>query len=140
MDLILLFPSREPAFQILLAASLASATGDTLSSELGIVYGKRHFNILTFKPDKRGLNGVISLEGTLFGLAGSATVAAIYCIFFRWSMVFVVVTVAGLAGNLFDSFLGAMFERKGQMTNNMVNFLNTLFAALVALLFIRLIE
>lgn len=136
--LILLFNNREVVLQILLASSFASATGDTVSSELGNVYGKRYFNVLNFKPDQRGLNGVISLEGTLFGMAGSATVATIHCIFFGWTMLFFVVLFAGVAGNLFDSILGAMFERKGQITNNVVNFLNTLFAALVAWLFIWL--
>jgi uncharacterized membrane protein len=45
-----------------------------------------------------------------------------------------VVIISGTAGNLFDSVLGATLERKGYIKNNLVNFLNTVFAALVAYL------
>jgi uncharacterized membrane protein len=40
--------------------------------------------------------------------------------------------VAGTAGNLADSVLGATLERRGVLDNNTVNFLNTLTGALVA--------
>jgi len=36
-----------------------------------------------------------------------------------------------MLGNLFDSVIGATFERNGLIGNNFVNFLNTLFAALI---------
>jgi uncharacterized membrane protein len=42
--------------------------------------------------------------------------------------------VAGIFGNLCDSILGASLERKQFIGNNTVNFLNTLFAAIFALL------
>ncbi len=67
-----------------IAAAFSSATADTLSSELGNIYGRRYFNIISFKKDTRGLDGVISLEGTLCGLAGSTLIAIIYAAGFGW--------------------------------------------------------
>jgi len=96
------------------------------------VYGRRYYNILTLKPDVRGLNGVVSLEGTALGLAGTAVLAAAYCLSTVWSPAFGWLLVAGTAGNLADSVLGATLERRGVLTNNAVNFLNTLTGALVA--------
>jgi uncharacterized protein (TIGR00297 family) len=128
----LVFPALTGLMSLLIAAAFASATADTLSSELGNIYGKRYYNILGFKKDHRGPDGVVSLEGTLCGLAGSILIACIYAIGFRWSRPMVIIVLAGTIGNLADSLLGATLERKGWIGNNTVNFLNTAIAALSA--------
>ncbi|MVN91880.1 DUF92 domain-containing protein [Mucilaginibacter aquatilis] len=117
---------------LIIAAAFSAACGDTVSSELGTVYGKKFFNILTFEPDETGLDGVVSLEGTLLGVIGSLIIAAIYFIGYHSLHGAVIVAVCGVFGNLSDSFLGALFERKGLLKNDAVNFLNTLAAALLA--------
>ena len=126
------FPAHASLTQLMLAGSFAAATADTLASELGNVYGRRYYNILTLKPDTRGLNGVISLEGTLLGLAGSALLAGAYCLGNGWGPAFWWLLLAGTVGNLTDSLIGATLERRHFVTNDVVNFLNTLVGALTA--------
>jgi uncharacterized protein (TIGR00297 family) len=150
--LAILIPGHRPFFALLLAASLASATADTLASELGMVYGRRNFNILTWKPDERGLDGVISLEGLLIGVIGSALIALAYLLVphllpdrpnlpsphnhltsgLAYRHAALILVIAGTIGNLADSLLGALLERRNLLNNDGVNFLNTLIAAACA--------
>jgi uncharacterized protein (TIGR00297 family) len=138
LALIYLSTKDHVVLQVMIAASLASATSDTLSSELGNVYGRNFYNLLTLKRDKRGLDGVISVEGTLFGVLGSAVIAFIFSVGLGWSYAFFVIVLSGFIGNLSDSMLGALFERKGKLDNNAVNFLNTAIAAMMALLLMNM--
>jgi uncharacterized protein (TIGR00297 family) len=124
--LAVLFPSWKDLLQLMMAGSMSAAMADTLSSELGMVYGRRFYHILTWKPDEKGQDGVVSLEGLLIGIIGSVVIALIANNHF-W-----VIVIAGTAGNLADSLLGAFFERQGRISNNTVNLLNTLTGALAA--------
>jgi uncharacterized protein (TIGR00297 family) len=129
--LIVLFPLHKAVFSVMMAASLASATADTLSSEMGNLYGRRYYNILDFREDKRGLDGVVSLEGTLFGAGGSVVIALIYALGFSWGIAVWIIIVAGVLGNIIDSILGATLQRQHFLNNDAVNLLNTLIAALI---------
>lgn len=124
-------PAEVVVWQLVAAAALSSASADTLSSELGSILGKRFYNILSFKKDARGLDGVVSLEGTLCGIGGSILIACIYAVGYGFSIHLLWIIIAGTIGNLSDSVLGASLERKGWLNNDLVNGLNTLVAAVV---------
>lgn len=93
------------------AASLAAVNADTWATELGVLnpHPPRLITNLT-KAVEKGTSGGISLVGTLASLAGS-TLIAILASFLtgNWSL-FLPVTLAGLAGSLFDSLLGGTIQ------------------------------
>lgn len=127
-------PEKAALFTIAMAASIAAALSDTLSSELGNAYGSHYFNILNFKKDTRGKDGVVSLEGFGFGIVGSVLIATVYASFYGITPAFFTIALAGFIGNLIDSILGATFQQQHILTNHTVNFWNTVAAASVAIL------
>ena len=93
------------------AASLAAVNADTWATELGVLNPTppRLITDLRKCVDK-GTSGGISLFGTMASLLGSAIIALPAALFTdNWSL-FSLITFAGLAGSLFDSFLGATVQ------------------------------
>lgn len=126
-------PEQVELLTVMLAGAFSAATADTLSSELGVLYGKRCFNIRTFKPDQKGLDGVVSAEGTMAGVVGSLLIGLLLARtpFFS-PTILIVIVVAGTVGNFTDSWLGATLERKQKLGNNAVNLINTATGAICA--------
>jgi uncharacterized membrane protein len=60
-------------------------------------------------------------------------IAVIYIAAYGYSALAWWIVLAGFAGNVADSLLGASLERKGFLKNDQVNFLNTLIAAMVGM-------
>lgn len=138
-----LFAATTPAPHLYLpafVAAFATATGDTLGSEIGQLWGRRTFLITTFQPVPRGTEGAVSLEGTLAGLFGSAFVACLGWAFgFYGPLVAALVTLAAFLGTTLESLVGATIEQRGLLANESVNFLNTLIGALLAAGFVALL-
>lgn len=125
---------HEAAFLAALVAAFAEAAGDTVSSEIGQWRSQRAYLITTFKPVPAGENGGISLSGTVAGFAASAAVVGLgFALGLCGKSGAVICLAAAMTGNLFDSLLGATIERRGLVTNGIVNFSGTSFAGGLAL-------
>lgn len=125
-----------PAF----VAAFATASGDTLGSEIGQLWGRRTFLITTLKPVPRGTEGAVSLEGTLAGLFGSFAVACLgWALGFYGFPVALLVTLAAFIGTTLESLIGATIEKAGLLDNESVNFLNTLIGAVTAALLVMFV-
>lgn len=122
-------------------AALAEAAADTVSSEVGQAIADRAYMITDFRQAPIGTNGAISVEGTLSGCIAASIVACVSAfvgvVSWPWTPV---VAVAGAAGMLLDSALGATWENSGRMGNDAVNFISTVFAADLALVAAMVIE
>lgn len=119
-------------------AALAEAAADTVSSEAGQGAANQARMILDLQPAPIGTNGAVSVEGTLAGCMAAfivAWVSAFFGVVSSRSMP--VITVAGIAGMLFDSVLGGTWENRGAMGNDSVNFVSTVFAADLALVAVQ---
>jgi uncharacterized protein (TIGR00297 family) len=123
----------EPLMLIGMAAALAEAAADTVSSEFGQAYSRHAYLVTTFERVPAGTDGGITVGGSLAG-AGAALLVSAACMLAglfpaRWMWI---ATAAGVLGMLVDSFLGALFERRKWVGNDTVNLTSTVFAAVVA--------
>ena len=125
-------------FVLAFAGALATATADTLSSEVGSVYDGTRL-ITTFEPVDPGTDGGVTWQGAIAGCVGSAVIAGIAIASLPGVTVAaaVAVLVAGVAGMTADSIVGATLE--GPVLGNQgVNFLATVVGAAVAVSFLLL--
>ena len=125
---------HEGAFLIALIAAFAEAAGDTVSSEIGQWISPRAYLITTFRPVPAGQDGGVSVGGSLAGFLASALVVALGYGMGLCGRGGAALALSGaVAGNLLDSVLGATLERRGLVTNGIVNFAGSSFAGGLAL-------
>jgi len=93
------------------AAALAAVNADTWATELGVLNPTRPIMITDLrKRVEKGTSGGISLFGTFASLLGASAIALPAALFANnWSL-FPMIALAGLAGSLFDSLLGATIQ------------------------------
>ncbi len=126
-------------FLVGMAAALAEAAADTVSSEIGQASGNDPHLITTWEQVSAGTDGGVSMQGTLAGIAAAgiigATCAAIGLLPSKQAGI---AAVAGVVGSVGDSYLGALLERRQKLNNDLVNLLATLMAAGIGLMAAKL--
>ena len=115
--------------------AIATATADTLASEIGVLDQNPRL-ITTFQKVDPGTNGAVSTLGTAVGIFGAAIIGFASYLLGIMSNPLIAITVAiisGTVGCFMDSILGALFENRGMITNEHVNLLATIVGALVGI-------
>ena len=123
-------------FKIGFAASFSAKLADTFGSEIGKRFGKNTYLITSLKKVKRGTEGGISLEGTLASVFGSIFMTFIMLILSIISTKyhFIIVAASGFLATLSESIIGAKFQEKYKLSNEMVNAIQTSIASVFAIL------
>jgi uncharacterized protein (TIGR00297 family) len=125
----------DPRLLIAMAAALAEAAADTVSSEMGQALGGVPRLITTWRKVEAGTDGAVTLAGTMDGATAAIAVALVFPLsrIFSWRSC-AVCALAGITGMIFDSLLGATLERRRLLGNDAVNFVSTIVAAGLAFL------
>jgi uncharacterized protein (TIGR00297 family) len=124
----------QSASLLAIVAALSAGGSDTVASEIGKAWGRSTFLVTTFRRVKPGTPGAISLEGTAAGLVAAFALAATgVALGLTPASTTLAIVVGATAGALIESALGATLEGPGILNNDMLNFINTAMAAIVAL-------
>jgi uncharacterized protein (TIGR00297 family) len=117
--------------------SIATATADTLASEVGVVEQPRL--ITTLKKVAPGTDGGISVVGTAAGIIGAGIIgvcAYILGIFPDPFVTLKISIIAGTVGCFVDSILGAVLERRNYISNEYVNLIATITGAALGIIMV----
>ena len=103
-----------PAF----LGSMAAATADTWSTEIGSLSPKPPRSILSWKYVAAGSSGGVTLLGLLGALAGAIVIASIGSVANSDPVVIVIVgSIGGFTGSVVDSLFGASIQRVNRCPN-----------------------
>jgi uncharacterized protein (TIGR00297 family) len=130
---------KEEIFLLAFVASIATALGDTMASEVGKT-ADRVYLITNFRRVEPGVSGGISLIGEIAALIGCLIVCSFAVLLGILDVKGALISfVSGFIAIHIDSLLGATLEKWGYLTNSGVNFFATLsagvFCYLLAMMF-----
>ena len=124
---------KNEVFTLAFVASISTALGDTMASEVGKTADKVYL-ITNFRLVEPGTSGGVSMVGEISALIGCSTVSAFAMLMGLIDVRgFIISTLLGFFGVHIDSILGATLERMGYLNNSGVNFISTLSSGLLSL-------
>ncbi len=94
------------SLNFLILVSVAVACSDTLSSEIGMKFGKKTVHVLTLKPMEKGISGGVSLAGFMGAIVGACVIACFDMHQFGFILFW------GIMGSVLDSVFGMLFQAK----------------------------
>ncbi|WP_256623476.1 TIGR00297 family protein [Methanolobus chelungpuianus] len=115
--------------------TVATATGDTLASEIGTTARSQPIMITTLKPVRAGVDGAVSVLGEVAALLGAMVIGVLPVLFGRVDgalTVIFITTAGGFLGTNVDSLLGATLQHRGMLSNSGVNLVATFAGAFIS--------
>ena len=117
--------------------AMATATADTLASEIGSTYKGQPRMITTLKKVKAGTDGAVSLLGEAAALFGSLAIAVVAIplgvVGTNVMVAFGLAVFGGFMGTNIDSVLGSTLQQRKLLTNEGVNMFATLSGAVISM-------
>ena len=122
-------------YKIGFAASFAAKLADTFGSEIGKRFGRNTYLITSFRKVERGTEGGISLEGTAASALGAIFMSLIMFILniISTKYQFLIVVISGFLATISESFIGAKFQDKYKLSNELVNSIQTSISSIIAI-------
>ncbi len=122
-------------YKIGFAASFAAKLADTFGSEIGKRFGRNTYLITSFRKVERGTEGGISLEGTVASALGAIFMSLIMFILniISTKYQFLIVAISGFLATISESFIGAKFQDKYKLSNELVNSIQTSISSIIAI-------
>jgi uncharacterized protein (TIGR00297 family) len=109
---ILYYFTNDFLWGIAFLTSLASATGDTWSSEIGPLSKRPPISVRNFKYVEPGTSGAISILGTFSAIIGVGVITLFGILLFPTSLnIAWIIFCFGIIGNGIDTYLGAYYQR-----------------------------
>jgi uncharacterized protein (TIGR00297 family) len=117
ISICLYFTTEDYAWFLASIVSFSAALSDTASSELGIRFSSRTFDILGLRNLQKGASGGVSIAGFFYGIIASCFLAITTALFIDLSLAQIgFIALFGFAGNITDSILGSTLQFKSFQT------------------------
>ncbi|WP_340818371.1 TIGR00297 family protein [Methanolobus sp. WCC4] len=130
-----IYPQHAELIIFAYLGTVATATGDTLASEVGTTARAQPIMITTLKPAKPGVDGAVTVLGEIAALLGAMVIGVLPVLFGKLDdalLVISITTAGGFLGTNVDSILGATLQNKGMLSNSGVNFVATFAGAIIS--------